>query len=115
MKTFVIFDRRTGAVLQTHIQADEHHGDLQDLLRTARPEAQASRVDVLEVEEWLPGASHQVDVKSKKLVPAGRSKTHGGSGGATVLTAGGDPRAARTEIYEVKREEDRPSHEQVDQ
>lgn len=101
MKTFVIFDRKTGVVLQTHVQSDEEQGGPGDLLRTARPEAKAEAVDLLEVEGMTPGDSYRVDLKARKLVLDKGPKGKGGGGGALLLPAGGDPGLARTVVLHL--------------
>ena len=35
MKTYVIFDRKSGDVVQTHVRSDYRHGEMQDLLRNS--------------------------------------------------------------------------------
>jgi hypothetical protein len=104
MKTFVIFDRKTGEILQTHMQTDELHKSPQELLKTVRPEAEGVAVDVMEVEILAPGTSYRVDVRGKKLLPVERSKTRG-AGGAFVQPAGGDPLRARTVVFDVGQRE----------
>jgi hypothetical protein len=100
MKTFVIFDRKTGEILQSHIQTDGLHSSPEDLLKTVRPEADGGAVDVMEVEGLAPGASYRVDVKGKKLMSVEPSKAHG-TGGAFVQPAVGDPLRTRTVIFDV--------------
>jgi hypothetical protein len=100
MKTFVIFDRKTGEILQTHVQTDDYHEGTEHLLKTVRPEAPSDAVDVVAVQDMVPGASYRVDVKSKGLVPAEASEVQGTSG-AFVLPAGGDPHAARTVVLHI--------------
>jgi hypothetical protein len=102
MKTFVIFDRKTGEILQTHVQPEDLPGSLEDLLRVARPEAPREAVDILAVEELAPGTSYRVDVKERKLVPMVKGKARG-AGGAFAQPAGGDPRQARTLVAHVVR------------
>lgn len=102
MKTFVIFDRKTGEILQTHIQPTELHYSPEELLKTVRPEAEGVAVDVMEVEGFAPGTSYRVDVKGKKLIPVDRSKARG-AGGAFVQPADGDPLKTRTVLFDVGR------------
>jgi hypothetical protein len=97
MKTFVIFDTKTGEVLQTHVQIGDVHGSPTEFLRGAqkRPES----VSVMEVESLRPGVSYRVDTKAGKLVEVDGKKVRG-SGGAFVLPARGDPKLARTLIFD---------------
>jgi hypothetical protein len=101
VKTFVIYDRKTGEVLQTHAQAGDPHGGPEGLLRAARPEAKPDAVGVLEVDPLAPGVSYRVDVKSKRLVAADGGAARG-AGGAGVSPAGGDPDAARHAVVPVE-------------
>jgi hypothetical protein len=94
MKTFVIFDRKTGEILQTHVQTGDLHGSPEEIVKMARPAAQGEAVDIMAVEELAPGTSYRVDVKAKKLVAVDGGKTRG-AGGASVRPVGGDPRMAR--------------------
>jgi hypothetical protein len=100
MKTFVIYDRKTGEILQTHLQADELHYSPEELLKTVRPEAEGMAVEVMEVDSLAPGASYRVDVKGKKLMPVDISKARG-AGGAFVQPVDGDPLKARTVVFDV--------------
>ena len=43
MKTYVIFDRKSGDVVQTHVRSDDRQGEMQDLLRELRPEWKPDR------------------------------------------------------------------------
>lgn len=95
MKTHVIYNRKTGEILQTHVQTDDLHKDPEELLQMARPEAKGVVLDVMEAEGMVSGTGYRVDVKRKKLVPVGRRKARG-AGGAFVQPSGGDPRMART-------------------
>lgn len=101
MKTFVIFDRNTGDILRTHVQADDFYNDPEEILKTARPKAEDD-VDIMEVEDLAPDANYRVDVDEKKLMPVDASETRG-AGGAFVQHADGDPHRARTVVFPVKR------------
>src|SRR5262245_9570944 len=100
MKTFVIFDRKTGEVLQTHVQTGELHSTPEELVKAARPEAKGVTVDVMEVGRLEPGISYRVDLKGKKLMPVDKDKT-GGAGGGFVHAAAGDPFTARRVIFDA--------------
>jgi hypothetical protein len=63
MKTYVIFDRKSGDVLQTHVRSDDHHGEMQDLLRELRPESKPDSLDVLHV---LSGSSRARAIASTR-------------------------------------------------
>jgi len=102
MKTFVLFDRKTGQVVQTHVRSDDTPCDPEHLLRELRTEKEASGLGVLEVDRLRPDTAYRVDPKSRKLVAADPDKAKG-MGGATVQTAGGDPLKARTVIVGVDR------------
>ena len=104
MKTFVIFDRKTGEILQTHVQMDDLHDGPEALLKLVRPEATGVAVDVMEVEGLAPGTSYRVDVKGKKLTAVDGKKAQG-AGGAFVQSVDGDPRTARTVIFDTERRE----------
>ncbi len=100
MKTFVIFDKKTGEILQTHVQIDDLHYAPDELLKIARPGAQTEIVDLMTVESLALGTSYRVDVKGRKLIPVEVAKAKGG-GGARVLPAGGDPLMAQTVIFNL--------------
>ena len=101
MKTFIIFDRKTGEILQTHVQTDDLHRTPEELVKIARPEARSEAIDVMVVEGLSPGTRYQVDVKAKKLTPVEESKAPG-AGGAFVQPAGGDPSTARTVVFQTR-------------
>jgi hypothetical protein len=94
MKTFAVFDAKTGEILQTHVQSGDLHGGPEELLRTVRPEAKLDAVGVIEVQGLVPGGNYRVDVNAKKLIQA-EAGTARGAAGAFVQPLGGDPRAAR--------------------
>lgn len=100
MKTFVIFDSKTGEILQTHVQTDEGHGRAEDLLKRARPKAQRETVELMAVETLASGSSYRVDVKAKKLISVERNKVKG-AGGGVVQSVAGDPRTARAVFFEI--------------
>src|SRR5262245_54101371 len=103
MKTFIIFDRKTGEILQTHVQSGELHNGPEELLRTARPEAKLDAVDVMEVPSLVPGASYRVDVKARKLVRADGNAARGAAG-ASLQPVKGDLHTARTVVMYPVRE-----------
>jgi hypothetical protein len=100
MKTYVVFDRKTGEILRTHVQSDDHHDATEHILKTGNPDLQRT-ADVLEVEALTPGASYKIDPKTKKLITieAGQSR---GSGGAFVQPLAGDLSSARTSFVDVR-------------
>jgi hypothetical protein len=107
MKTYVIFDRKSGDVLQTHVRSDDHHGEMQDLLRELRPESTPESLDVLPVTERLvPGMSYRVDTKVKKLVAVDGTKgTKGrGFGAASIHRFEDGPKDAQRIFVQVKPE-----------
>jgi hypothetical protein len=101
MKTFIIFDRETGEILQTHMQPDDLHNGPEDLLKVVRPEGESEDVGVMEVEGLEPGTSYQVDIKGKKLMPVDRNETRG-TGGAFVQSVDGDPLRAKTVVFHLE-------------
>jgi hypothetical protein len=100
MKTFVIFDRKTGEIMQTHVQMDDLHRTPEELVKIARPEARSEDIDVMVVEGLSPDTKYKVDVKAKKLTPVEESKAPG-AGGAFVRPADGDPSTARTVVFQM--------------
>ena len=100
MKSFVLFDRKTGEILQTHVQSGDVHRDPTEILQTSRPGKESVTVDVLEVETLTPNTSYRVDIKTKKLIPVDQNKAKG-SGGAVVRSTDADPRSARTVIFRI--------------
>jgi hypothetical protein len=101
METFVIFDPKTGEVLQTHVQDSHLHGDPRELLQEVRPETKPESVDIMRVDYLLPGTGYRVDIKSKKLLSVDKSKAPG-SGGAFVQSSEDNPELARRVIFQVK-------------
>jgi hypothetical protein len=100
MKTYVIYDRKTGEILQTHVRTDDRGGP-QDIVSMARREADRQSIDVLPVDQIVPGAGYKVDVKTKKLVAVEPNKVKGASA-AFVQPVGGDPRVARKVFFDVR-------------
>ncbi|SRR6266496_4996126 len=101
MKTFVIFDRKTGEVLQTHVQAHDRQLSAEELLRMARPEVHADGVDILAVDALEPGPGYRVDVKARTLVPVEGGAARG-AGGGSAHSVGGDPRTAQRVTFRVE-------------
>ena len=100
MTTYVLFDKKTGEVLQTHVRTDASRGRPEDIVRMAKPEAREA-IDFIAVEQLTPGASYRVDTKARKLIQVDNSKVRG-FGGASVQRAGGDPGAARRLFFDLK-------------
>src|SRR5262245_34787511 len=103
MKTFVIFDRQTGEVLQVHVQADDLHGGPRELVRHARPGAKMDAVDVMEVADLTPGASYRVDVKARKLVPVEGGAARGAAGASLQPLTGELHTARQVVMYQAGR------------
>lgn len=101
MRTFVIFDRRTGDVVQTHMQRADIQEDPEELLKRARPGANVETFAVIEVEDLVPGAGHRVDAKERKLTDVAIDEVQG-TGGAFVQPVGGDLATARTVVVSEK-------------
>ena len=101
MKTYVVFDRKTGEILRTHVQTDDHSDAAEHISKTANPESQGVAVDVLEVEDLAPSVSYRVDLKTKKLIPTEANKTRG-SGGGFVQPSAGDLRSARRMFIDAR-------------
>lgn len=100
MKTYVVFDRKTGEIVQTHVRTDRNYGRDEDLLRTAKPEGHQN-LDILAVDEIVPGTGYKVDTKARKLVPADANKLRG-TGGAVVQHSGGISRTAETRFFNTR-------------
>ncbi len=100
MKTFVVFDRKTGEILQTHISAGHSLNDREDVLRM-RADAERS-VDVIEVDELAPGRAYKVDMKAGKLLPVEATKSKGSGGGSVRLAD--DLGSARTIFFDYRQE-----------
>lgn len=104
MKTYVIFDRKSGDVVQTHVRSDDRHGEMQDLLRELRPESKPDSLDVLPVTERLaPGMCYRVDTKVKKLVAVDGTKGRGFGAGSIHRIENG-PKDAQRILVQVKPE-----------
>jgi hypothetical protein len=101
MKTYVVFDRKTGEILRTHVQTDDHSDAAEHIAKTANPDLQRVAVEVLEVEELAPSVSYRVDLKAKKLVATEPDKTRG-SGGGVVQASAGIPRSARKTFIDAR-------------
>jgi hypothetical protein len=104
MKTYVIFDRKSGDVVQTHVRSDDRHGEMQDLLRELRPESKPDSLDVLHVTERLvPGTRYRVDTKVKQLVAVDGTKGRGFGAGSIHRIENG-PKDAQRILVQVKPE-----------
>ncbi len=80
MKTFVVFDRKTGELLQTHVTADDSPHRPEEILKM-RPDQ--DRVAILQADEVTAGKNYKVDLKTNKLVAVEATKSKG-SGGAFI-------------------------------
>ena len=101
MKTFVVFDRKTGEILRTHVQTDSHSDAAEHISKTASPTAQSAVVEVLEIDELVPGESYRVDTNTKKLIKVAANKARG-SGSAFVQQNVGQARSARREFVDAR-------------
>ena len=104
MKTFIIFNRKSGEISQTHVQAGDLRSCQEEFLKIARPEAEGANIDIMEVEGLMPGISYRVDVKTKKLVEMERGKARG-AGVAHMQPVNGDPLTARTVFLHLEKRE----------
>src|SRR5262245_45142786 len=104
MKTFVIFDRKTGEILQTRAQTDDIPDSAQDVLKMTRYGAKGEPVDIMEVETMTPGTMYRVDVKARKLTPVAEGKAPG-AGGAFMQSSVTRPPTARTELFDVRKKQ----------
>ncbi len=95
MRTFVIFDRKTGEVLQTHVTTDDVADEADDIIRMARPEAMDRAAGLLEVDTLEAGERYRVDVKANRLILQDKTS---GAGAAGVQIVAGDVREARQRI-----------------
>lgn len=95
MKTFVIYDRKSGEILQFHTEMGDPPSIPEELLATARPGVRLDDVDVMEVADLEPGARYRVDVKVAKLIRVERGGA-GSSAGASLQPLRGDLHTART-------------------
>jgi hypothetical protein len=101
MKTYVVFDRKTGEILRTHVQTGEHSDAAEHISKTSDPDLRRAAVDVLEVEGLTPGVSYRLDLKTKKLVSIKADKARG-SGSAFVQPSAGVLRSARKTFIDVR-------------
>lgn len=92
MRTFVIFDRKSGEILETHVTTDDIDDDAEDLMRMVRSEGDERATGVLEVGALESGVNYTVDVKANKLA---RGDKVANTSAAGVQQVGGDPRSAR--------------------
>jgi hypothetical protein len=102
VKTFVIFDRKTGEILQTRTQTDDLPDSPQEVLRAARFGAKGEAADIMAVETMTPGTAYRVDVKTRKLTPVAEGKAPG-AGGAFIQSSVSYPRTVRTELFNVRK------------
>ena len=101
MKTLVIFDRKSGEILHTHLQTEDRQQTKGELLPRIRHGLHHDETDILEVESLEPGVGYRVDVKENKLVRVRDGKVSGiGGGGVQRLSA--DSGHVRTTVFDTK-------------
>jgi hypothetical protein len=103
MRTYVIYDPKTGAIVQTHVQVGEHHAGVESVLEQARPGMHKEHLECMQVDTLAPGAAYKVDVKTKKLVTVEAANAKGAGGGAAHSRAS-DPKGVHTVYYPIARE-----------
>src|SRR5262245_22959901 len=103
MKSYVLFDRTTGELVQMHVEMDDLPENCTEHLEKLSRQRADPPVEFLEAETLQPCTSDSVDIKAMKLVPVDESKAKG-AGGAVVQSIEGDPLAARTVIFQSDQE-----------
>jgi hypothetical protein len=96
-RTFVVYERATGRIVQTHVQLGDEHGDPGELLQVLRPDA-GDAFALLEAAPPHPGVACRVDPVAGAVVPGdGGGRPDGGGGGASAYP--GDPRSVRVVTF----------------
>lgn len=67
MKTYIIFERKTGNIVHTHVQAEEIPTSREDLLKLIEPNYDVRALDVLVVADISSRKFYRVNVKTGQL------------------------------------------------
>jgi hypothetical protein len=97
---YVIFNRKTGELVQTHIEPEEVRTPREELLSMVDPIHEQSELDVVLVdpESISVNTSYRIEIETGKLIAIGQSETAGfGSGTARQF----DPEAITAPVRTV--------------
>lgn len=97
MQTYLVFNEKTGEVVQTHIEADDVKTNPDDLLKTVDPSQDRKSLDVLVVNNLAVGESYRVDVKTRTVFKVDSQDVAGFGGGMTgAIGLRQDPQFVKT-------------------
>jgi hypothetical protein len=86
MRTYVVYDKQSGAIIHTHRTTAEGPEKPEEILRLVPRARQRSELEVMEVEpnELRTGETYSVDAKTKKLTAAGSAGVHSAAGALQI-------------------------------
>jgi hypothetical protein len=102
MKTYVIFDKTTGEILQTHVHTHDLYSTPEEVVSMARGGREQEGIGAIEVPDLRAEDAFRVDVKTGKLIRAEPGELKG-FGGAFVQAAGAkpDPRLTKVSFHSM--------------
>ncbi len=96
MRTYVIFNSKTGEVVHTHVEDEEVSSSPDDLLAMVDPSHDRKLLEVLEVFGISPGECYRVDVRTKTLQQVQPDQISGfGSASVRQVRLEGTPRMVK--------------------
>lgn len=102
MATYVIFNHKTGDLVQTHSEPEDVNTSKEGLLSLVDPSYDRTLLDVVLVDakDLIAGELYQVDLRTKKLITLKKGGTAGfGAGVSQLLDTQATTRPLRT-VYE---------------
>ena len=96
MRTFVIFNNKSGEIVHTHVEDEEVCSSPEDVLAVVDPSLDRRTLEVLEVAGISPGQCYRVNAKTRKLEPVQANQISGfGQGAVRQVRAEGSPRMVK--------------------
>ncbi|MFQ5739904.1 MAG: hypothetical protein ACE5JX_12920 [Acidobacteriota bacterium] len=106
MAVYILYDKKTGQPLHTHIEPEESRSSLEELVERVNPSLECSKVDMVLVDDREVDriGLARVDPANRRLVAPGKVKVggFGGGGGGSVHALEGPP-SARVHIRKAQR------------
>jgi hypothetical protein len=98
MKTYLVFNSKTGDVIAAH-SSDDGHASVKEQLLAMLSEHEKEHHDVIEARDLAPGQAYRIDPKTRTPVPVPTSEVKGFGGANRPTINPGQASTVRTEYF----------------